>query len=167
MLASNKTPGLYAGDYYGAAQKRWEEVEYLYKASDEGISDFWLMVTYLSVVHIECLLTAVALREYQLAGSPEPGLIVNHDLATLISLTTLSSNTGVYNDMSTVINTWKYWPKDLRYLGDVGWEARIAHFGISDKNGALYSRELIAKETYSATLNIKKEGDKLWLTLTP
>ena len=167
MLASNKTPGLYAGDYYGAAQKRWQEVEYLFKASDEGISDYWLMVTYLSVVHIECLLTAIALKEHQIAGSPEPRLVVDHDLTTLISLTTLSRNTAVYNDMSTVINTWKYWPKDLRYLGDHGWEARIAHYQISDKTGAPISREFIAKETYSATLNIKKEGDKLWSTFTP
>lgn len=167
MLASNKTPGLYAGDYYGAAQKRWEEVEHLFKASDEGTNDYWLMVTYLSVVHIECLLTAIALKEHQIAGNREPGLVINHDLTTLISLTTLSGNTAVYNDMSTVINTWKYWPKDLRYLGDHGWEARIAHYHISDKTGGPVSREFIGKETYSATLNIKKEGDRLWSTLAP
>jgi hypothetical protein len=172
MKASFKSPSLEGNDYYEAAEQRWREVGLYYNKTEKGNGDYWLIITYLAVVSIECLLTAIALKEHSIAGKTEPDLVIDHDLIKIIKLTSFkdpkSANQAVYNNLSQITLTWKHWPKDLRYLSDSSWETRInSRPALRDKTGTPRTREDIGKEVYSAAFYIKREGDRLWSTLTP
>ena len=167
MLASGKKPPLYAIDYFDASKERWEEVEYLFDSSTELKADYWLMVTFLSAVYLECLLTAIMLEEHANARDDEPPLVPDHNLLTLLSRTSLHKNHAVMNDIKPVADKWAFWRSDLRYLSNTGWENRISvKDPLKDGTGNPLSRKAIAEEIYSGAYNVKKAGEDLWRRLT-
>lgn len=164
MLASRKEPPLNAEDYFDASVERWQEAEYLFDSSAELKGDYWLMVTFLSAVYLECLLTAIMLKE---AGKDEPGLVTDHNLLTLLGKTSLHTNHGVMNDIKPAADKWYDWRTDLRYLSNTGWENRIREKGrYKDEKGASLSRKMIAEEIYSGAYSVKRAGEDLWRRLT-
>jgi hypothetical protein len=166
MLASKKEPPLYAKDYFEASTERWQEVEYLFDASKQSDGDYWLIVTFLSAVYLECLLTAIMLEEHTKGGKNEPPLVPDHNLLTLLGKTSLHKNYAVMNDVKPVADKWAFWRADLRYLSDNGWEKRInLKDPLKDEDGNPLSRKVIAEEIYSGAYNVKKAGEDLWRRL--
>jgi hypothetical protein len=164
MLASGKEPPLHAEDYFEASNERWREVEYLFGTSAESNGDYWLLITFLAAVYLECILTAIMLKE---AGEDEPGLVTDHNLLTLLSKTTLHKNYAIMNDIKPAADNWYDWRTDLRYLSTKGWENRIKEKGKNKRHpGAPPSRKTIAEEIYSAAYNVKRAGEARFMTNT-
>ena len=167
MLASSKDPPLYARDYFEASVERWREVECLFDSSAELKGDYWLMVTFLSAVYLECLLTAIMLKEHVNARDDEPPLVPDHNLLTLVSRTSLHKNHAIMNDIKPVADKWWFWRMDLRYLSNTGWESRISEKDpLKDETGNPLSRKTIAEEIYSGAYSAKRAGEDLWRRLT-
>lgn len=152
----DKTPPMNANDFYLSAKERFNEAAFLYdkQVSDEE-QNFWVMITFLSVIAVECMLTA-----YLIVEEPKEKIVKSHDLGRLLKKTSLNEIEGVRVPVTELSKYWSFWRQDLRYLHQsyAIWRIRKK---LPNSAHDILALEEIGKITYSASFTILQAGEMI------
>lgn len=164
--ASDKEPPLTATDYYQASEDRFAEAKRLFeKGEKETKPHYWIGIIFLSVVAVECLLTAFLLKE-----NDDAELVTSHNIERYIELikgTRLIDIEHVDKELGEIHTYWEPWQQDLRYLSADAFISRVIYNNdngdtIVSEDEVTIAPELIGNIVYDAASVIVRAGEYQW-----